>query len=226
MNLEGNPCIVTGGNGALGTAVAVRLRVAGARVASLQRSSAAQGDDLMFGGVNLADPAAAQAAVNAAVQKLGGLYALINVAGAFRWETLADGDVATWDLLYSTNLKTAVCACKAALPHLIANGGGRILNIGAASATKAAAGMGAYAASKAGVTKLTEALSEEMKAKGITVNAVLPSIIDTTANRAEMPNADFSKWVKPEAIAELITFLLSDAADPITGALIPIAGRV
>jgi NAD(P)-dependent dehydrogenase (short-subunit alcohol dehydrogenase family) len=226
MSLSGKACIVTGGSGALGVAVVERLRSAGATVAVIHRGASPQPADLTFGGVDLADPAAAQTAVNEAVKKLGGLYALINIAGAFRWETLGDGDVATWDLLYSVNLKTAVCAGKAALPHLIANGGGRIVNIGSANATKAAAGMGAYAASKAGVAKLTEALSEEVKAKGITVNAVLPTIIDTAANRAEMPKADFSKWVKPEAIAALIAFLLSDEASAITGALIPIAGRV
>jgi NAD(P)-dependent dehydrogenase (short-subunit alcohol dehydrogenase family) len=226
MNLNDKPCIVTGGSGALGAAVVKRLRAAGATVAVVHRGASPQPADLTFGGVDVADPIAAQAAVTAAVKTLGGLYALINIAGAFRWETLAEGDVATWDLLYAANLKTTVNACKAALPHLIANGGGRIVNIGAAAAVKAAAGMGAYAASKAGVAKLTEALSEELKAKAITVNAVLPTIIDTPANRAEMPKADFSKWVKPEAIAALIAFLLSDEASAITGALIPIAGRV
>ncbi len=226
MNLAGKGCIVTGGFGALGAAVVQRLRAAGATVAAIDRAPKLQWDAVGFGGVDLADPEAARAAIDSAVTLLGGLYGLVNAAGAFRWETLADGDVATWDLLYSVNLKTAVCASKAALPHLMANGGGRIVNIGAGAATKAAAGMGAYAASKAGVAKLTEALSEEMKASGITVNAVLPSIIDTPANRADMPKADFSKWVKPEAIAELIAFLLSDAAADITGALIPISGRV
>jgi NAD(P)-dependent dehydrogenase (short-subunit alcohol dehydrogenase family) len=119
-----------------------------------------------------------------------------------------------------------LCASKAALPHLLANNSGRIVNIGAGAAAKAAAGMGAYAASKAGVARLTEALSEEVKANGITVNAVLPSIIDTAANRADMPKADFAKWVTPDAIAALIAFLLSDDAAAITGALIPISGRV
>ena len=221
------PCIVTGGFGALGAAVVTRLRADGARVGMIDRApKPPQWDAIGFGGVDLADPDAAKAAINSAVTLLGGLYALINIAGAFRWETVADGDAATWDLLYSVNLKTAVCASRAALPHLIANGGGRIVNIGAAGAVKAAAGMGAYAASKAGVAKLTEALSEEVKAKGITVNAVLPTIIDTPANRKEMPNADFAKWVKPDAIAELIAFLLSDAASAITGAQIPVAGLV
>jgi NAD(P)-dependent dehydrogenase (short-subunit alcohol dehydrogenase family) len=226
MDLTDKACIVTGGSGALGVAVVERLRGAGATVAVIHRGASPQPADLTFGGIDVADPAAAQAAVTEAVKKLGGVYALINIAGAFRWETLADGDVATWDLLYSVNLKTAVNACKAALPHLIANGGGRIVNIGSANAVKAAAGMGAYAAAKAGVAKLTEALSEEVKAKGITVNAVLPTIIDTPANRAEMPKADFSKWVRPDAIAALIAFLLSEEAGAITGALIPVAGQL
>ncbi|HEY4115500.1 MAG TPA: SDR family NAD(P)-dependent oxidoreductase [Rhizomicrobium sp.] len=226
MNLAGKRCIVTGGDGALGRAVVERLRFDGAAVAIIERATAAQHDDLVFGDIDLADARAARAAVDAATEKLGGLYALINIAGGFRWETLADGDVATWDFLYTTNLKTAVCATKAALPHLVANGSGRIVNIGANAATKATAGMGAYAASKAGAAKLTEALAEEMKGQGITVNAVLPSIIDTQANRTDMPKADFAKWVKPEAIAALIAFLLSDEASAITGALIPVAGRV
>jgi NAD(P)-dependent dehydrogenase (short-subunit alcohol dehydrogenase family) len=227
MKLEGKGCIVTGGFGALGRAVTQRLAADGARVAVIDHAKAPpQSQFVTIGGIDLTDAAAARAAVDSAAERLGGLYALVNIAGGFRWETVGDGDVATWDHLYATNLKTAVCASKAALPHLIANESGRIVNIGAGSAVKAAAGMGAYAASKAGVAKLTEALSEEVKAKGITVNAVLPSIIDTAANRIDMPKADFAKWVTPEAIAALIAFLLSDDAAAITGALIPISGRV
>jgi NAD(P)-dependent dehydrogenase (short-subunit alcohol dehydrogenase family) len=226
MKLDGRGCIVTGGFGALGRAVTQRLAADGAKVAVIDHAKVPETPSVAFGGVDLADAAAARAAVDEAAEKLGGLYALVNIAGGFRWETVADGDVATWDLLYSRNLKTAVCASKAALPHLLANGSGRIVNIGTAAAAKAAAGMGAYAASKAGVAKLTEALSEEVKANGINVNAVLPSIIDTAANRADMPKADFDKWVKPDAIGALIAFLLSDDAADITGALIPISGRV
>lgn len=220
------PCIVTGGDGALGAAVVQRLRAAGTPVAIIQRRSPPQTDGPLFGGVDLSDAPAASRAIDAATKALGGLYALINVAGAFRWETVADGNIATWDFLYAANVKTAVNASRAALPHLIANGGGRIVNIGANAATKAAAGMGAYAASKAGVARFTEALAEEVKTKSITVNAVLPSIIDTPANRADIPKADFSKWVKPEEIAALIAFLLSPEAQSISGALVPITGRV
>jgi NAD(P)-dependent dehydrogenase (short-subunit alcohol dehydrogenase family) len=119
-----------------------------------------------------------------------------------------------------------VVACKSALPHLVKSGTGRIVNIGAMGAVKAGAGMASYAASKAGVAKLTEALAEELKDRGVTVNAILPSMIDTPRNRLDMPDADFSRWVAPSAIAEVIAFLVSDAAAAVTGALIPVAGRV
>jgi NAD(P)-dependent dehydrogenase (short-subunit alcohol dehydrogenase family) len=125
--------------------------------------------------------------------------------------------------MHKTNLLTAVNATRAALPLMNANG--RIVYIGAAGSVKPGAGMGPYAASKAGVAKLTEALAEEVKDRNITVNAILPSIIDTPANRVDMPKSDFSRWVQPEQIADLIVFLLSDRASAITGALIPITGR-
>lgn len=180
---------------------------------------------LMVGGVDLGSPAAAVEAVEGAATRLGGLHCLVNVAGGFRWEKLAEGDVATWDFMFNVNVRTAVNAVRAALP-LLTPPGGRIVNIGAAGAIKAGTGMGAYAASKAGVAKLTEALAEELKDRHVTVNAVLPSIIDTPANRADMPDADHSRWVKPAQIADLIVFLLSERATAITGALIPIVGRV
>ena len=106
------------------------------------------------------------------------------------------------------------------------DGAGRIVNVGAMGAIKAAAGMGAYAASKAGVAKLTEALADELKDRGITVNAIMPSTLDTPRNRADMPQADFTRWVAPVEAAEVIAFLVSDAARAVTGALIPVAGRV
>jgi NAD(P)-dependent dehydrogenase (short-subunit alcohol dehydrogenase family) len=123
------------------------------------------------------------------------------------------------------NVLTALNTCKAAIPHLVASSAGRIINIGAMGALQAGAGMGPYAASKAGVHRLTEALAAEHKGK-ITVNAVLPSTIDTAANRSSMPKSDFSKWVAPQELADVILFLASDAASAVTGALIPVAGRV
>jgi NAD(P)-dependent dehydrogenase (short-subunit alcohol dehydrogenase family) len=159
-------------------------------------------------------------------RKLGRLDVLVNIAGTFRFETLEKGDTQTWDLLFKVNVKTAVNAARAALPFLLESGSGRIVNVGANAAIKAGAGMGPYAASKAGVHRFTESLAEELKGRGVTVNAVLPSIIDTPANRADMPNADFSKWVTPAELAGVILFLASDEAKAITGALIPVTGGV
>jgi len=230
MDLQGKRIAVTGASGALGKVVVQHARAVGARVATIDRASApAQPHDSAvhaIGGVDLTDAAAASAAIDAAAKALGGLDGLVNIAGTFRWETLADGSVDTWDLLYRINLRSAVAASKAAIPHLSAAGGGRIVNISAASCLKAGAGMGAYAASKSGVARLTEALAEELKERAITVNAVLPSIIDTAANRADMPKADFTRWVQPAQLADVIVFLLSDRSSAVTGALLPVVGRV
>jgi NAD(P)-dependent dehydrogenase (short-subunit alcohol dehydrogenase family) len=200
----------------------------GAQVAAIDRAPAPHaslGAAALFGDVDLASDEGAQAVVDAIVARFGRLDALVNIAGGFRWEQLAGGSLDTWDTLYALNLRTAVAACRAALPHL-PDGRGRIVNIGAAGAVKAGAGMGAYAATKSGVARLTEALAEELKPRGITVNAVLPSIIDTAANRADMPKADFSTWVAPAQLADVIVFLLSAKAQAVTGALLPVTGRV
>ena len=130
--------------------------------------------------------------------------------------------------MYALDLKTALDACKAdRLPYLVESGAGRIVNVGAGSAIHAASGFGPYAASKSAVHRLTESLADELKLKGVTVNAVLPSIIDTPLNRRDMPNADFSRWVAPADIAAVILFLASDEARAVTGrSSIPVSGRV
>jgi len=231
MKLEGKRIAVTGAFGSLGAAVVLAARAAGARVAAIDHAATAptalnDAGVHAIGGTDLGDGTAAQHAIDAAAQALGGLDALVNIAGTFRWQTLEDGDLDSWDLLYRVNLRTAAAASKAALPHLRQSAAGRIVNIGANAATKAGAGMGAYSASKAGVARLTEALAEELKDTRITVNAVLPSILDTPPNRKDMPDADFERWVKPAQLADVIVFLVSDHASAVTGALLPVVGRV
>lgn len=229
MDLEGRLVAVTGAFGALGSAVVLAAQVAGARVAAIDHGAhphTALGAAELIGGIDLSDSAAAQQALDHAALQLGGLDGLVNIAGGFRWETLDDGSLDTWDFLYRVNLRTAAAASKAAIPYLRRSIGGRIVNIGAGAAAHAGAGMGAYAASKSGVARLTEALAAELKDQRITANAVLPSIIDTPANRASMPDADFERWVKPQQLADVIVFLLSDRASAVTGALIPVSGRV
>jgi NAD(P)-dependent dehydrogenase (short-subunit alcohol dehydrogenase family) len=226
VDLSGKVIAVTGTFGALGGAVAKVLSSCGAQVAHLNHAPAPPGAGaLSLGGIDLADDAAAAAAISKIVQIAGRLDGLVNIAGGFHFEKLDGGALETWDSMYRVNLRTAVSCCKAALPHLLKAGSARIVNVGAMGAVKAGAGMGAYAASKAGVAKLTEALAEELKDRGVTVNAVLPSTMDTPRNRIDMPTADFSRWVEPGAMGEVVAFLLSDAAGVVTGALIPVSGR-
>lgn len=228
MRLDGRVVVVTGAFGALGRAVAKTLGAEGARVAAVDFAPAPDEFDVAFarGGVDLGARGQAQAAIDAATEALGPLWGLVNVAGGFVWETLegADDGLSAYDRMFAMNLKTAAAASKAALSRFGPDGG-RIVNIGANGATKAGAGFGAYAASKAGVLKLTESLAEELKPRRITVNAVLPSTIDTAANRRDMPDADPSRWVTPDSLAEVIAFLLSDAARDVTGASLPVVGR-
>ena len=217
--------IVTGGFGVLGHVVAGAFAAAGDKVARIDFAPEAKeqiAGALDIGGVDLTDAAATQAAIDKVAAAQGGVDVLVNIAGGFAWETLEDGSLGSWAKMQAMNLTTCVTMTKLALPLLTQSSAGRIVNIGAGAAIKAAMGMGAYAASKSGVHRLTEALAEELAGKSVTVNAILPSIIDTPTNRADMPDADFSQWVKPEAIADVILFLASDAARSVTGALVPV----
>lgn len=225
--MQGKVVVITGAFGVLGSAVAQRARAVGARPVLVDFASPPanmRDDPLVISGIDLTKPDAAKAAIQQARDAGGRIDALLNIAGGFTWRPLADGDCAVWDMMYAINLKTAVNATKAALPHLIESSGA-IVNVGAAGAVKAGAGFGAYAASKAGVHKLTESLAEELKGK-VRVNAVLPSILDTEQNRKDMPNADPAKWVQPDDLAKVMLFLASDEARAITGALVPVTGQV
>lgn len=229
---EPSTVVITGAFGALGAAVARRFAGRGMRLGLLGREAVPGwaekefgASHVLLGGVDLSAPEQANAAMEALAAATGGFQVLVNVAGGFRFETLEQGDVSTWELMFAVNLKTAVAASKAALPYLIAAGGGRIVNIGAGAAARAGAGMGAYAASKAGVERLTEALAAELKDRNVTVNAVLPGTIDTPANRASSPKADVTRWVPPEAVADVVVFLASEAARAVNGAAVRVFGR-
>jgi 3-oxoacyl-[acyl-carrier protein] reductase len=226
--MDGKVVVVTGALGALGKVVAETALARGARVAGIDHAASqvpATANRIEFGGVDLSDAAQAKTAIDAVAAHFGKLDALINIAGGFAFEAVAEGDPKTWQHMYALNVLTALNASRSAITYLSSSGAGRIVNVGAMGALQAGAGMGAYAASKAGVHRLTEALAAEWKGR-ITVNAVLPSTIDTPANRAGMPKADFAKWVTPGELAEVILFLTSEAASAVTGALIPVSGRV
>jgi NAD(P)-dependent dehydrogenase (short-subunit alcohol dehydrogenase family) len=222
---------ITGASGALGSAVAKAVVAQGCRVALIDHvhdtpHGLTDGDDvLILGGVDLTDAASAKAAIEAAAARFGGLDVVLNIAGGFAWETVEGGGAETWRRLFRLNVETAANVCRAAIPYLKASKAGRIVSVGAHGALKAGLGMGAYAASKAGVHRLTEALAEELKGR-VTVNAVLPSIIDTPTNRADLPKADFATWVTPEELTAVMLFLASEKASAVTGALIPVTGRV
>ena len=207
--MAGRVLVITGAFGVLGSAVARAAAGQGARLALIdfaQHGPAIDGA-LALGGVDLIDPARAAMAIDAAADHFGRIDALLNVAGGFTWQTLADGPADTWAALYRLNVLTAANASRAAIPHLKGSAAGRIVNVGANAALRAAAGMGAYAASKAGVHALTQSLAEELKGDNITVNAVLPSILDTAANRADMPEANPADWVSPDDLAAVMLFL-------------------
>ncbi len=226
--MAGRVLAITGAFGVLGSAVAKAAAEQGARVALIDFAKDGPTVDgaLILGGVDLTDAVQAGAAIDAVADHFGGLDALLNIAGGFAWQTLGDGPIDTWPALYRLNVLTAANASRSAIPHLKRSAAGRIVNVGANAALKASLGMGAYAASKAGVHALTQSLAEELKGDNVTVNAVLPSILDTPANRAEMPNDDPAKWVSPADLAAAMLFLAGEASSAITGALIPVTGRV
>jgi NAD(P)-dependent dehydrogenase (short-subunit alcohol dehydrogenase family) len=228
MNLSGKLFIVTGAFGALGQAVTTSMIAHGAKLALVSRRPDPGVEHpagaLVYAGVELSQKDATGEVVERVFKKTGRIDGLVNLAGGFHWEKFEGGTLESWESMFRVNLLTAAVSCAAVLPYLLRSESGTIINVGSLSAIKANSGMGAYAASKAGVVKLTEALADELKDRGITVNAILPSVIDTPRNRADMPGADYARWVSPKAVAEIIVFLASDLARAISGATLPVAG--
>ncbi|WP_165645808.1 SDR family oxidoreductase [Bordetella bronchiseptica] len=221
---------IAGGMGALGRALAQRFKQRGDQVVVLDQATGAAGlpqagADLALLDVDLNDVASTRHAFDTITRRFGRLDALVSVAGGFHHETLAEGKVEAWDRMYALNLRTAVVACQAALPLMLARGAGHVVCIGSDAIGRAHAGLGAYAASKAGVAELVRTLAAETRDQGIAANAVLPGTLDTPGNRRAMPDADFSRWVSLDAAAALILFLASPLAAQINGACIPIVNR-
>jgi NAD(P)-dependent dehydrogenase (short-subunit alcohol dehydrogenase family) len=205
--------MVTGAAGNLGSAVTRAFAALGDQVVPVDLPT------------NLLDQAQVDAAVKAAVAQSGRIHVLCNLAGGFRMgppvHETSDKD---WNFLLDLNARTVLHTARAVVPHMLAAGGGKIVNVGAFAAQKGAANMGAYIASKSAVIRLTEAMAAELREKNINVNCVLPTVIDTPQNRAAMPDADPKRWVAPEALADVVVFLASDAARAIHGAAVPVTG--
>jgi NAD(P)-dependent dehydrogenase (short-subunit alcohol dehydrogenase family) len=226
--------IVTGAAGSLGQAVAQAFHAAGARLVLVDRDTARLhqvfpnwrlGADFLFLSVDLTDPISVQNMLTQTLDHFKRIDVLANIAGGFAMgPPLHQTDLETWQFMMDLNAKSVFLACRAVVPHMLERGGGKIINIAARAALAGKAKMAPYIASKAAVVRLSESLAEELKARNINVNCILPGTIDTPANRADMPDADFSKWVAPGALAEVVLFLASDAARAMHGAVVPVYG--
>ncbi len=220
---SGKVVLVTGAAGALGRAVVDQFAGAGAKVAQLDVVELDNGHFSATPDLTSAD--ACQQAVAAVRRELGPVDVLANIAGGFAMgEAVHETTAETWDFLMGLNAHSVLNMARAVVPVMLEQGAGRIINIGAGAGQRGLGRMGAYSASKSVVIRLTESMAEELKQQGINVNCILPSIIDTERNRADMPDADFSAWVTPAAMAKVVAFLASEAATPIHGAAIPVSG--
>lgn len=215
----GKSVVVTGAAGALGNAVAQAFHseeanVTGIDIVKVESDFRLLSVDLM----NLED-------VRQTVTEIGTIDVLANIAGGFTMgDSVASTSDETWDFMLNLNSRTVLNMVRVVVPRMQSQGGGKIVNVGARNGLRGVGNMAAYSASKSVVIRLTESLSDELKQDNINVNCILPSIIDTPRNREDMPNADFSTWVTPEAMAEVVMFLASSAANPIHGASIPVEG--
>jgi len=225
--------IITGAAGNLGSAVAKAFQAAGAKLALVDRATdrlprifpdlVGSPDHLLIPSVDLTDVDGVASMVAETLSRFGRIDVLANIAGGYRAGTpVHETPLEAWDFMLNLNARTVLIVSKAVIPHMLEQESGKIVNVSTLAALKGRAKMAAYSASKSAVMRLTESMSAELKRKGINVNCILPSTIDTPQNREAMPNADFSRWTKPEAIADVILFLASDAARAVHGAAIPV----
>jgi len=228
--------IVTGSVGNLGLATARALQAAGAKTALLDRSDdrlrqnypdlVGSPDHFLAGGVDLTNADSMARMAQAICERFGRIDALVNTVGGYRGgKPVHEMDLADWDFLFGVNVRTTLLCSRAVIPQMLRQGRGKIVNVASRDGLQGSAGYSAYSASKSAVLRLTESIAAELKNSNINVNCILPGTIDTPQNRKAMPNGDFSKWVKPEAIAEVILFLISDAARAINGAALPVFGK-
>lgn len=232
MDFSEQTVLITGAAGNLGRALAQGFAAEGANLVlidlkpeALERAFGPETGKRMLAPTDLLQQAQVDATVGSVLERFRRVDVLCNIAGGFRMgePVHATGD-ADWGFLFDLNIRTLLHAVRAVVPHMLEAGRGKVINVGAFAAQKGGARMGAYAASKSAVIRLTESMAAELREKGINVNCVLPTIIDTPENRAAMPQADPGRWVAPEDLAAAIVFLASPAARAIHGAALPVSG--
>ena len=234
--LGGKVVIITGSVGNLGLATALALQEVGAKTVLVDRSNerlrekygniANSPDHLLAGNVDLANPESLRQVVKSTLDRFGSIDGLVNTVGGWRGgKPVHETDLADWDFLFGINVRTTLLCCRAVVPQMLRQRGGKIVNVASRDGLAGNAGYSAYSASKSAVLRLTESMAAELKNSNINVNCIMPATIDTAQNRKAIPNGDFSKWVAPEAIADVILFLISDAARAINGAALPVFGK-
>jgi NAD(P)-dependent dehydrogenase (short-subunit alcohol dehydrogenase family) len=236
MNLQTKVTIITGAVGNLGAATARLFQQAGSKTVLVDRwpdrvreafkDIADSPNHLLAGGIDLTDPASLATLIERTLAKFGRVDALVNTVGGYRGgKAVHEADPADWEFLFSINVRTTLLCCRAVIPQMLKQQRGTIINVASRDGLSGSSGYAAYSASKSAVLRLTESLAAELKPSNINVNCIMPGTIDTPQNRAAAPNGEFNKWVAPEAIAEVITFLASDASRAINGAALPVFGK-
>ena len=232
MTFRNQTVLVTGAAGQLGLAVSRAFARQGANLVLLGRNQAslaaawgATSETSLLVAADLLDQEQVNEAVAQGVARFGRMDVLCNIAGGFTMgEPVHQTSEATWDLMHDLNVRTVLNMARAVVPRMLDGAGGKIINIAATAAQRGAPDMGAYCAAKSAVVRLTESMAAELRGQGINVNCVLPSILDTPANRLAMPTADPRRWVAPDDLAQVVLFLASPAAIAIHGAALPVTG--
>ncbi len=228
--------MVSGASGNLGQAVTRAFHTAGANLVLLDRAPdrlqnlyperAGSLAHLLLDSVDATDADSVERAVQAAVERFGRIDVVANTVGGWQGGTAVhETPLETWDFLHNLNARTAFILSRAVVPHMLKQGSGKIVHTAARAGLQGSAKGAAYSASKSAVVRLVESLAAELRHQGININCVLPGTIDTPQNRQDMPKADHSRWVTPEAIADVVLFLASDAARAVNGAAVPVYGR-
>jgi NAD(P)-dependent dehydrogenase (short-subunit alcohol dehydrogenase family) len=236
FNFSNKVVMITGATGNLGRAVVRAFQTAEAKLILVARSEdhlqqafpdMADSPNYYLGNcADLTNPDDVAKAMKRAIDHFGEIDVLVNAAGGFRaGAPLHETSLETWEFMLNLNARSVFITSQQVIPHMLQQGRGKIINVAARAALSGGAKMSAYSVSKSAVVRLTESMAAELKEDGINVNCILPGTIDTPQNRKAMPNADHDRWVKPEALADVILFLASEAARAIHGAAVPVYGR-